>query len=86
MWTPRESELLDIIATEIVVRKENFERDSTLDQLGLDSIGFVSIVYAIDEKYGIALDTDKLAEAHTLGEFLAIVVPLTEHSGAAPHA
>ena len=86
MWTPRESELLDIIASEIVVRKENFDRDATLDQLGLDSIAFVSIVYAIDEKYGVELDTDSLADTHTLGEFLAIVVPLIERSGQAPHA
>jgi acyl carrier protein len=73
-----EDELLDIIASESVIRKENLVRSASMDELGLDSIVYVSVGYAIEEKYGVVLEMDQLADVKTLGEFLDRVVPLIQ--------
>jgi acyl carrier protein len=73
-----EDELLDIIAAESVIRKENLVRSASMDELGLDSIVYVSVGYAIEEKYGVVLEMDQLADVKTLGEFLDRVVPLIQ--------
>jgi acyl carrier protein len=76
MSTPEEDELLDIIATESVIRRENLVRIATLDELGLDSIAYVSVGYAVEEKYGVVLDPESLAQVKTVGELLDKVAPL----------
>lgn len=76
MSTAEEDELLDIIASESVIRKENLVRTATLDELGLDSIAYVSLGFAVEEKYGIVLDTEQLAHVKTLGDLLDKVGPL----------
>jgi acyl carrier protein len=76
MSTVEEDELLDIIAAESVIRKENLVRSASMDELGLDSIVYVSVGYAIEEKYGVILDMDSLADIKTLGEFLDRVAPM----------
>jgi acyl carrier protein len=76
MFTAEEDELLDIIAAESVVRKESLVRSASLDELGLDSIVYVSVGYAVEEKYGIELDLESLADLKTLGDLLDRVAPM----------
>jgi acyl carrier protein len=76
MSTAEEDELLDIIASESVIRKENLVRSATLDELGLDSIAYVSLGFAVEEKYGVVLDPEQLAQVKTLGDLLDKVAPM----------
>jgi acyl carrier protein len=78
MSSVEEEELLDIIAAESVIRRENLVRTASMDELGLDSIVYVSVGYAIEEKYGVVLEMDQLAGIRTLGEFLDHVVPMIQ--------
>jgi acyl carrier protein len=76
MSSAEEDELLDIIADESVVRRDSLVRSATLDQLGLDSITYVSLGYAVEEKYGVTLELESLKDVVTLGELLDRVTPL----------
>ena len=78
MSSVEEDELLDIISAESVIRKENLVRTGSMDELGLDSIVYVSVGYAIEEKYGVVLEMEQFADVKTLGEFLDRVVPLIQ--------
>lgn len=86
MPTAEEDELLDIIAAESVIRKENLLRSASLDELGLDSIVYVTVGYAVEEKYGVVLDMEALAQVKTLGELLDKVVPLIQAAKLASNA
>jgi acyl carrier protein len=63
-----EDELLDLIAEEGLIDRAKLVREATLADVGLDSVGVVSSVFAIEEKYGVEIPED--TQAHTLGEFL----------------
>jgi acyl carrier protein len=85
MASAEEDELLDIIAAESVIRKENLVRSASMDELGLDSIVYVSVGYAVEEKYGVILEMDQLADVKTLGDFLDRVVPLIQAAKSKAH-
>ncbi len=44
-----------IIAEQAMIDVEQVSSDSTMDDLGLDSLGLVEIVFAIEEQFGVSV-------------------------------
>ena len=66
----RDDELIDIIAEEALMDRAKLVRSATLEDIGLDSVDLVSVVFAIEEKYGIEIAEDAFARTDTLGDVL----------------
>ncbi|MDK9695827.1 MAG: acyl carrier protein [Siculibacillus sp.] len=67
-------QLLAIVAEEGMVKDRSFDSDTRLDELGIESADFVMILMAVEEKFGVYVPVDeKLTEAKTVGELLAVV-------------
>lgn len=73
MSVPTSEELIDLISSESLIERRNLRAEGTLESLGLDSVDTVSIVFAIEERFGIRLEANELSRQNTLGEFLSIV-------------
>jgi acyl carrier protein len=73
-----DDELLDLIAQEALIDRSKLVREATLEDIGLDSVDLVSIVFAIEEKYGIEIAEDAFAGSGNLGEFLDTMRGLIE--------
>ena len=65
-----DDELLDLIAEEALIDREKLVRDATLEDIGLDSVDVVSVVFAAEEKYGIEISEDAFKDTTNLGGFL----------------
>ena len=63
-----ENELLDIIAKESIIDRKELTRDAKLSDLGIESLDVISILFAIEDKYGIAIKDAEMPQAQTLGE------------------
>ena len=63
-----ESDLLDIIAKEALVDRAALVKDATLEDLGIQSIDVISVLFEIEEKYGIVLEPEDFPKMTTLGE------------------
>ena len=63
-----ESDLLDIIAKEALVDRVKLVRDAKLEDLGIQSIDVISVLFEIEEKYGITLEPEDFPKVTTLGE------------------
>lgn len=50
-----QNQIIDIIAREAVVEPEQVRPDMTLEELGLDSLGLVEMIFAIEETFGISV-------------------------------
>jgi len=48
--------------------------ESTLDDLGLDSLGVLAIADIVENKYGISLDDERIAGVRTLSDFKYLIV------------
>ena len=62
----RDEELIEIIAEEALIDRAKLDPAAKLEDIGLDSVDLVSIVFAIEEKYGIEIAEDAFERSDTL--------------------
>ncbi len=65
-----DDELIDVIAAEALIERDLLTRNATLADVGLDSVGVVSVIFAVEEKYGVEIAEDAFANTANLGQFL----------------
>ena len=73
-----DDDLIDLIAEEALIDKAKLVRAATLSDIGLDSVGVVSIVFAVEEKYGVEIAEDAFGDTANLGQFLDILEAVIE--------
>jgi len=78
-----QEELLDLIAAEALIEREKLSLDAPLDSLGIDSVDFVSIMFAVEEKYTITVEDNEIARDKTLGDMIALLESKIEAAGTA---
>ncbi len=78
----RDDELIDIIAEEALIDRAKLDPAAKLEDIGLDSVDLVSIVFAIEEKYGIEIAEDSFERSDTLGVVLQKINALIDAKGA----
>ena len=61
----------EIIADQLSVDADSItETTSFKDDLGADSLDLYEMVMALEDEYGIEIDTDELTELSTVGDFM----------------
>ena len=68
-----EEELIDLIAQEALIDRAKLKPEMTLEAIGIDSVDVVSVLFALEEKYGVRVETDELSKDQTLGDVIALV-------------
>ncbi|HWE99736.1 MAG TPA: phosphopantetheine-binding protein [Caulobacteraceae bacterium] len=66
-------ELIELIAEEALVDKDKLVDSATLSDIGLDSVGVVSVVFAVEEKYGVEIGEEAFKDVADFGGFLAVI-------------
>ena len=74
----RDEELISIIAEEALIDRAKLDPAAKLEDIGLDSVDLVSVVFAIEEKYGIEIAEDAFDRSDTLGTVLGKVNALID--------
>jgi acyl carrier protein len=82
----RDDELIDIIAEEALMDRAKLVPAATLEDIGLDSVDLVSVVFAIEEKYGIQIAEDAFTRTDTLGDVLTKINAMIDAKAAAKEA
>ena len=65
-----ESELLDLISKEAIIDREKLTRDATLEDLGISSLDVLSMLFELEEKYGVVIEEGDMPQMTTLGEMV----------------
>jgi acyl carrier protein len=76
-------ELIDLIADEALIEKAKLVPEATLADLGLDSVGVVSVVFAVEEKFGVEIAENAFGEVTNFADFLAVLEGVVEAKRAA---
>jgi acyl carrier protein len=53
--TEIEAEVIAILAAQLLLSPSDIARDAGIDALGLDSLGKVEAIFALEERFGIAI-------------------------------
>ena len=69
-----ERDIVEYLGAHYSIEPDEITDESTLDDLGLDSLGVLAIADIIEKKYGISLDDERIAAVRTLSDFKDLVV------------
>jgi acyl carrier protein len=78
----RDEELIDIIAEESLIDRAKLDPAAKLEDIGIDSVDMVSVIFAIEEKYGIEIAEDAFERSDTLATVLGKIGALIDAKGA----
>jgi acyl carrier protein len=66
--------VLDVIAEESLVERSTLTSDATLESLGIQSLDIISIVFALEDKFGIVLEQSEFEGVATVDQLVEIIV------------
>ena len=76
-----EQEIIDIIAEEAALDKNEIELDSNLYDLGIDSLSSLEILVALEERYGIRISQKRLRKINNIRDIIRVVSGELENKG-----
>lgn len=69
----RAEDIVEIIVKETGIPAERLRPDVGLASLEIESIDLVSVIFAVEDRYGISITNEEAAEAETLQQLIDIV-------------
>lgn len=80
---PSDDELFDVISKEALIDRADLSRDAKLEDLGIASLDVISVLFEVEERFGIVVEAEELADCQTLGELMDRLKARAETSAAA---
>ena len=68
-----EQEIIDTIAEEGVIDKNEIKLDSNLYDIGIDSLSSLEILVALEAKYDITIAQNRLKKVNSVGQLIRVV-------------
>lgn len=65
-----EPELLDLIAQEAIIDRDKLSREATLGDLGISSLDVITMLFELEERYGVVIEESDMPPMETLGEMV----------------
>jgi acyl carrier protein len=72
--TVTEDEILDLIAKEAIVDREKLTREAGLAEVGIASLDVISVIFEIEERFGIALDEHDIPVDAKVGDIVDLLL------------
>jgi acyl carrier protein len=69
-----ESELLDLIAQEAIVDRAILKPDATLADLGISSLDLITMLFELEERFGVVIEEAEMPQMSTLGDLIAYLM------------
>jgi len=68
-----ERDIVEYLAAHYGVEPEEISDESTLEDLGVDSLGVLGIADIVETKYGVSLDDERIAGVRTMSDFKDLI-------------
>ena len=69
-----ERDIVEYLGAHYGVEPDEIADESTLDDLGLDSLGVAEIAEIVESKYGVSLDDERIAGVRTFSDLKDFIV------------
>ena len=69
-----ERDIVEYLGAHYNIESDEITEESTLDNLGVDSLGVLAIADIVENKYGISLNDERIAGVRTLSDFKDLIV------------
>jgi len=71
---PTREAITAIISEEARIDVEKLKPEETLVSLGIESLDVVSVLFAIEEKFGVEIPQEEIASTETLEQFVDVIL------------
>ena len=68
-----EHDIVEYLGAHYSIEPDEITDESTMDDLGVDSLGVLGIAEIVENKYGISLDDERIAGVRTVSDFKDLV-------------
>ena len=76
-------QILDIIAEEVPIDRADLKPEATLEALNIASLDMISVMFSLEDKFGVIIEQNDVAETKTLADFIAVVQAKSDPQAAA---
>ncbi len=76
-------QILDIISEEVPIDRADLKPEATLEALNIASLDMISVMFALEDKFGVVIEQTDVAETKTLADFIAVVQAKSDPQAAA---
>ena len=67
-------DVLTIISDEVPIDRALLDPKATLESLNIASLDMISVMFALEDKFGLIIEQDDVKDAKTLQDFLNVVI------------
>jgi len=67
-------DVLNTIADEVPVERSRLDPNATLDSLNIASLDMISVMFALEDRFGVVVEQTDLKDARTLQDFVDVVM------------
>ena len=76
-------QILDVISEEVPIDRAELKPEATLEALNIASLDMISVMFALEDKFGVIIEQNDVAETKTLADFIAVVQAKADPQAAA---
>jgi len=69
-----QGDIVEYLSAHYALEPDQITGESTLDDLGVDSLGVLAIAEIVEQKYGISLSDERIAGVRTLSDFKNLIL------------
>jgi len=69
-----QGDIIEYLGAHYAIEPDKIADESTLDDLGVDSLGVLAIAEIVEKKYGISLSDERIAGVRTLSDFKDLIL------------
>jgi acyl carrier protein len=66
-------EILDVVAEEALVERAKLIPEATLESLGIASLDVISIVFALEDRFGVVLEQTEFEGVRTVSDLVELI-------------
>ena len=77
-------DIIGIMAAESGIDVDRLVPDATLQSLDISSLDVVSVMFELEDRFGISIDPDAITPDFTVGRFIAHVQAIGQATGPQP--
>jgi acyl carrier protein len=71
-------QILDVISEEVPIDRAQLQPEATLESLNIASLDMISVMFALEDKYGVVVEQNDVADAKTLQDLISVVIAKSE--------
>jgi acyl carrier protein len=76
-------DVLDVVAKEALVERDKLTPEASLESLGIASLDIISIVFALEDRFGIVLEQTEFEGIQTVEALVQLILAKTTGSASA---